>query len=159
MTNFFRDRDRALISVGWYKFRKLIILYSVSKKFAEITNMPIPSKRARIYKTIYLNYAMVWNVLYSLRLFSIFSRGRLNVADRSRMCVYLFSFFVYKLLLNLYLSEKIFPNRPDFFACLGRCALGRYCFVWENFLLRDRDRVYPGFENFEKMPILALRRL
>ena len=52
------------------------------------------------------------------------------------------------LLFNLYLSEKNFPDRPDF--------LHTYVF-WvvivpyeKNFLIRDRDRGLPGVRKFRK---------
>ena len=57
--------------------------------------------------------------------------------------------FINNLLFNLYLSEKIFPDRPDF--------LHGYVF-WvvivpydKIFLIRDRDRGIPGVRKFRKI--------
>ena len=89
-------------------------IYPVSKKLAGFTNART-LKKPKIHKMIYLNYAMIWNVLYLLRVFSIFSHGRLTVADPE--CVYIFAsilnFRSFSIFQSTFLKRSIITRRKN----------------------------------------------
>ena len=87
--------------------QKTCICFPFRKSWPEL-QIRVTSKRAKIHKTIYLNYAMIWNVLYSLRVFSIFSHGRLTVADLE--CVYNFASILNFRSFSICKSAQLFWN-------------------------------------------------
>ena len=74
---------------------------------------------------------MIWNVLYSLRVFSIFSYGRLTVADPECVSVYIFASILKFRSFSICKSGKLFLKRSicvNFFIFVKKTHISKFLF-------------------------------